>query len=68
MWYFLNRTFYICQKPDGLPDVVPPVEAVGVCDVDSVQLDDDLGVVLVPDGILVGGGVTVNKRSYLHVK
>ena len=51
-----------------LPDVVPPVEAVGVRDVDPVRSDDDLGVVWVPNGILVGGGVAVNKRSYLDVE
>ena len=63
-----KRVFYICQKPRCLPDVVPAVETVGIRDVDPVQSDDDLGVVWVPYGILVGGGVTVYKRSYLHVQ
>ena len=63
---FVDKQLYGDLSP--LPDVVPSVEAVGVGDVEVVHPDHDLYGDGIPDGILVGRGVTVHKRSYLHVK
>ena len=64
----VSGALQLYEKHSPLPDVISSVEAVGVRDIEVVHPDHDLCIVRVTDGIVVSGGVAVNKRSYFYVE